>query len=120
MASSTAQFDLVFKKLKSMLKPYEKGMTVLDSAQGYNLTAPAKAEAKEMFFGGVHPRKGYVSFYLMPVYIWPEFLETVSPELKKKMQGKSCFNFKSVDDPQLPELAKLVKKTYPKFRKQYL
>jgi hypothetical protein len=27
----------------------------------------------------------------MPVYAWPDLLEDASPELRKRMQGKSCF-----------------------------
>jgi hypothetical protein len=33
----------------------------------------------------------------------------VSPELKKRMQGKACFNFSSVDATQLKELSALTK-----------
>ena len=53
--------------------------------------------------------KRYVSFYLMSVYACPDLLEGMSPELKKRMQGKSCFNFKDVDEKLFKELAKLTK-----------
>jgi len=33
----------------------------------------------------------------------------MSPELKRRMQGKSCFNFKTVDEKLFKELAKLTK-----------
>jgi hypothetical protein len=48
---------------------------------------------KVIFFGAAQIKKNYVSFYLMPVYMFmfPKLLDNISPELKKHMQGKSCF-----------------------------
>ena len=43
----------------------------------------------------------------MPVYIYPDLLAGLSDELKKRMQGKSCFNFKSSDQRLFSELAEL-------------
>jgi hypothetical protein len=42
----------------------------------------------------------------------------MSPELKKRMQGKSCFNFKTVDEKLFKELAKLTKAGTEKFRNE--
>src|SRR5437762_14014521 len=67
-------------------------------------------------FGGVRRGKNYVSFYLMSVYTCPEFLKSMSPELKKRMQGKSCFNFKEVDEKLFKELATLTKASAAKFK----
>jgi len=53
--------------------------------------------------------KAYVSFYLMSVYASPDLLKGMSPELKKRMQGKSCFNFKEVDEKLFKELAQLTR-----------
>jgi len=39
----------------------------------------------------------------------------MSPELKKRMQGKSCFNFKEVDEKLFKELARLTKAGAAKF-----
>jgi hypothetical protein len=44
----------------------------------------------------------------MPVYVFPDLLASVSPALRKRMQGKSCFNFRHVDHELLHELASLV------------
>ena len=59
-----------------------------------------------------------VSFYLMPVSMYPGLLETISPELKKRMQGKSCFNFKKVDKTLFDELAALTRQGFERFRKE--
>lgn len=51
--------------------------------------------------------KNYVSYHLMPVYMNPAMHERISPELKKRMQGKACFNFTEVDPGLFRELAAL-------------
>ena len=59
--------------------------------------------------------KNYVSFYLMSVYTSPGDSQGMSPELKKRMQGKSCFNFKVIDEKLFSELAGLTKAGAAKF-----
>jgi hypothetical protein len=39
----------------------------------------------------------------------------MSADLKKRMQGKSCFNFKTVEEPLFKELATLTKAGFNKF-----
>jgi len=54
-----------------------------------------------MYFGSVRLGKAYVSFHLMPLYMSPVMTKSISPALKKRMQGKTCFNFKAVPEPEL-------------------
>ena len=54
-----------------------------------------------MWFGSVRLGKAYVSFHLMPLYMNPPLTRSISPALKKRMQGKTCFNFKSIPEPEL-------------------
>jgi light-regulated signal transduction histidine kinase (bacteriophytochrome) len=42
-----------------------------------------------------------MSFHLMPIYICPVLIKSISPALKKRMQGKTCFNFKTEPEPEL-------------------
>ena len=58
-------------------------------------------------FAGVRKGKRYVSYHLFSVYLEPDQLDEVSPELRKRMQGKSCFNFTRVDDGLFDELDRL-------------
>jgi hypothetical protein len=53
----------------------------------------------------------------MPVYINPKLLIGISTELKKRMQGKSCLNFKKVDETLFKELSDLTKEGF-EFYKQ--
>ena len=62
-----------------------------------------------MWFGAVKLGKAYVSFHLMPLYMSPALEKEISPTLKKRMQGKTCFNFKTVPHQEL--LADLQKLT---------
>jgi hypothetical protein len=55
---------------------------------------------------------------LMPVYVEPKLLEGMSPELKKRMQGKSCLNFTEIDKPLFNELAALTKASFEKYKEQ--
>ena len=69
---------------------------------------------------GVQVRKNYVSYHLMPVYADPALLKTISPALKKRMQGKSCFNFTSIDAGLAAELSALTKDGIARYRKMPL
>jgi hypothetical protein len=54
-----------------------------------------------MYFGSVRLGKAYVSFHSIPLYMCEELTALVSPEPMKRMQGKTCFNFKTVPTPGL-------------------
>ena len=110
MADQT-NFDEVFRRLKAILKPHEKKMVVAhDTPIMYALNTRHIMKNKQpLYFGGVRRGKAYVSFYLMSVYVSAEEVKGMSPALRKKMQGKSCFNFKAVDEDLFKELATLTK-----------
>ena len=72
---------------------------------------------RPLFVAAVQTRKNYVSFHLMPVYACPGLLEEMSPALRKRMQGKSCFNFTAIDPVHVNELAVLTKKGIEGFKK---
>jgi hypothetical protein len=69
-----------------------------------------------MYFAGVRLGKNYVSYYLMSIYAAPGFIRGMSPELKKRMQGKACFNFTSVDRELFRELEQLTRAGFEKFK----
>ena len=104
-------FDKVFAKLKAIFKPYAKKMVVVqDTPECYYLdTRYVMKNKKPLCFGAVRLGKNYVSFHLMSAYASPDLLKAMSPELKKRMQGKSCFNFKEVDEKLFKELDQLTK-----------
>jgi hypothetical protein len=110
-ARGTAEFDAVFERLKGILEPYGRRMHV--SADGPGVfgvdMAPEAERNPTTWFGGVRQGRRYVSYYLMPVYVEPSLLDGISPELRRRMQGKSCFNFSAVDERLLGELENLTR-----------
>ena len=113
-------FQATFAGLKKILSKYEKQLTIAaNTPTSYSLDAGYSDKFKrEVFFGGVRVKTNYVSFYLMPVYIFPELLKGISPALKKRMQGKSCFNFKAIDDDLFAELGVLADKGFQRFKRE--
>ena len=118
--SSRNDLPVVFEELKNILKPYARQLTLkADTPDTYYLDGPYSEKwKKQLFFGSAQIKKNYVSFYLMPVYMYPDLLKDVSPALKKRMQGKSCFNFKKVEADLFEELAALTRKGAEKFKEE--
>ena len=116
--ASNDDFPIVFERLKNILKPYTEKLTLkADTLDTYYIDGPYSEKwKKQLFFGSAQIKKNYVSFYLMPVYMYPDLLNGISPELKKRMQGKSCFNFKKVEPDLFNELAELTRKGVEKFQ----
>ena len=104
----------VFRRLKSILEPYGQRLYVTDdSPKSYGVDAAREGQRNPTtWFAGVRLGKRYVSYYLMPVYVDSTLAETISPELKRHMQGKSCFNFTKVDEGLFGELDSLTQTGY--------
>ena len=107
-------FTAIFKQLKSIMKGYATNLVcAVDKEDEYHLdTEFVMKNKKPLFFGAVKINKNYVSYHLMPVYVNADLLKNMSPELRKRMQGKSCFNFKTEDEVLFEEIASLTKHAY--------
>jgi hypothetical protein len=108
----------IFEKLRAILKKQEKKCVVQkDTETDYYLnTEKLDQKRRSLFFGAVSIKKSYVSLYLMPVYCFSDMHDGISPELKAHMQGKSCFNFKTVEPALFKELAALAKEGAERFK----
>lgn len=115
--ASKPDLQPVFERLKKILGPYESKMDVAqDTGTMYMLnTRHLLKKNYPLMFAGVRQGKNYVSYHLFSVYTTPEDAQTISPDLKKRMQGKACFNFTAIDEPLFRELAKLTKTGAKKF-----
>lgn len=113
-------FTAVYQALREIMAPYAAKLDVKrdDSAEFYIDTHHIQKNQKPLFFGAVQINKAYVSYHLMPVYVRPELLAHTSPALLARMQGKSCFNFKTVDSVLFKELAALTRQGYASYEKQ--
>ena len=74
---SQPEFPSVFEQLKKILTPYAAKLTITaDTPQAYSLDVPYSEKWKKtVFFGSAQIKKNYVSFYLMPVYMFPDLLK---------------------------------------------
>jgi hypothetical protein len=112
-------FGEVFAALKKIYVPFADTAVVLHDGPGNYLLGTQEVRAKDGYrtaFGGVDITQNYVSAHLMPIYVHPELLANVSPDLKKRMQGKSCFNFRTVQPDLFEEYAELVAIGFERFK----
>jgi hypothetical protein len=113
-----AALQAVFTRLREILEAHAGEFHVADDTDGrYGLEGPI-GPATVRAWGGKAPTgtipvawvtigKAYVSYHLMGVQGNARLMATVSDELRARMQGKSCFNFKAVDEPLFRELARV-------------
>jgi hypothetical protein len=106
----------VDQRLRQILAPYRDRFSVRENDQGLILEVPGQEGEPWGYAGGTRVGKRYVSYYLMSVYAQPELLASMSPELRRRMQGKSCFNFATVDERLLGELEELTSKAIDRHR----
>jgi hypothetical protein len=106
-----ADLDAVHDRLREVLAPYRETLVATkDGPGGLSLEIPGLEGKPWGYVAGTRVGKRYVSYYLMPVYGSPELLASISPTLRKRMQGKACFNFTTIDDGLLEELADLTRR----------
>lgn len=115
-------FEESFRRLRAVLQRHSNELVVTkdEPALYYLDTAHIMKNKKPLYFGSVQIRKRYVSFHLMPVYVFPDLLEPVSPNLLKRMQGKSCFNFTAISDSHLTEIERLTAAGFTRYRTEKL
>ena len=114
------ELSTVYAALHRIMAPYAAKLDTKrdDGAELYIDTRHIQKNNRPLFFGAVRMQKSYVGYHLMPVYVNPMLLAQVSPALLARMQGKSCFNFRTIDRALLKELAALTKEGYESYVKQ--
>lgn len=115
----SGDFETLFTRIRAMFAAHaDAAVATCDKPGAYYLDTH-EVRAKDGYrtaFGGVEIKKNYVSVHLIPVYADPALLAGISPELKKRMQGKSCFNFHKLNDALLDELNALIVRSADRFR----
>ncbi len=123
-----AEFEAVFARLRKILRPHSKALTVMEDAPERYCLACRPGPAALRAWGGklkspmipvawVQIGKAYVSYHLMGMYENAKLRDGMSYELKARMQGKTCFNFKVVDERVFQELERLTAQSIVDFRK---
>ena len=115
---SAGSAPTLFSALRAMLLPHRSSLSVVhdDPEHFYANCARSDAKGKAQFFCAIKVSGRKHLFHFMPVYDFPELIDTISPALKKRMQGKSCFNFESMDQDLVAELKGLVGQGVERYR----
>lgn len=110
-AGQSVPHDL-FDALRSLFVPYQASLHVVHDEAGHFYANCRKPDdkGKPRFFGAVKASGRKHLLHFMPIYDSPELLNGISQALKKRMQGKSCFNFECVDLALIQELQRVVKR----------
>ncbi len=101
----------VFPRLCEILRPFAADYDIQsDTPDNFTLIVKGAMHRKgPVWFASIQCKKNYVTFHLMPLYMNDAMQKRVSPTLKKRMQGKACFNFAEVDEELFASLAELVR-----------
>jgi hypothetical protein len=114
------EFEKIYAELRLIFRPLERKLDIIKDEVAEFCANSRKpwSNGKELYFGGAVIKKNYVSFYLMPVYLYPDLLDGTTEALRERMQGKSCFNFTKYDRPLIRELATLTKVSFERLRSE--
>ena len=117
--ATPAEFEVVFAALKGLMERHAGALTVQEDTPGRYMLGAGYSEKRKRTIcaGGVEIRKHYVTYHLMAVYAFPDLLRGMAPALRKRMQGKACFNFTAVDPALMKELGRLTKLGFERFAK---
>ena len=108
-----------FATLRDILVAESDQLVVTVDKEGdFQVASPDMQDriGRPLFVAGVQMRKNYVTYHLMPVYASPRLAQSLSPGLKKRMQGKSCFNFTRIEAEHVKELSALTQRGIHAFR----
>ena len=121
------EFKAIFIRLRAILQRHAATLSVKeDTPTCYCLVASAgpaalrawRGKAKRLMIpvAWVQIGKAYVSYHLMGIGGNTRLLAGMSKELKARMQGKTCFNFKGDDEALFGELEQLTAESIAGFR----
>lgn len=124
----TPEFENTFTSLREILRRNRGTLRVKeDSSECYSLEADAGPAAIRAWGGKlkkpvlpvawVEIGKAYVSFHVMGMYGNDKLRNVMSKELKARMQGKTCFNFKHADEKLFAELEQVTVQAMAGFKK---
>ena len=106
-------FVEVFRRLREIMAEHAGALDVVaDGPAGYQLnTRHVRKDGYVLMFGAVEIKKRYVSYHLMPVYMASRGVLPISEQLRRRMQGKPCFNFTRIDEGLFAELSDLTRRS---------
>ena len=106
----------VHDRLRELLEPYHSRLVATkDGPEGMSLEIPGLEGKPWGYVAGTRVGKRYVSLYLMAAYAFPDVGDALSPELRRRKQGKSCFKFITVDEALFAELDTVIADSFERY-----
>lgn len=110
--------NAIFEKIKSALQKQSPPMIVSKNSENCfelignkSIAYGSKKQLMPgMYFCSVIMHKDMISFHFFPIYMKRELFEPLIPTTIKHLKGKSCFNFKKMEQVNEKELSALLKK----------
>lgn len=98
------------KVLKSHIPPLsiKKESQDLLEVTGTKPTMQGKQQVEGHYFASLILKPKDVRFYFFPVYTHAYDFESLSPELRKCLKGKSCFHFKKLSSEIQEEISSMI------------
>ncbi len=106
-------FEPVFDRLRALMLTAAPGQPVAIDEPGNLLLHTPRTDprtGKPLWFGTVTIKRRYVAYHLIPLYDRPQLADGLSDALTKRRQGKTCFNFTTIDEALFVELADLTRR----------
>ena len=112
MKAESDKFGATFAALRKVLASYaDRLMVAVDKPGDYQISSRTLKDrtGRPLFVAAVQIKKNYVSYHLLPLYMNPALQQKVSSTLKKRKQGKACFNFTEIAPEQIRDIAELTR-----------
>ena len=124
------ELESIFLQIKKILEQHSVDLLARDEyigsqaktkKPGYHLYGKKEVslfgkKPKLTYIAGVIQQKHYVSFYLSPIYSHPDVYSDLSPDLKKVLKGKSCFNIKRATPQLLNDIKEVLERGIDKYK----
>jgi hypothetical protein len=115
----------IYNALKQLLTGFAKGnlQVQYDAAGQFHLHTNKTVELQGrkrdgLFFASLLVQKGYVGFYLVPVYTDVVLKNEIAPELLKCLKGTSCFHIKKLDETLKQQIQQVLQASYVCYEKK--
>jgi hypothetical protein len=112
-----AKLQATAARLWELLEPYRAHLEPNDLYGLPTLRWPgAKAHA---FFAGVRTAERHVALHLMPLATRPALADELSAELRRRLKGKTTFNFTTLEPEIESELGAFVARCFEVYRAEH-
>lgn len=115
--TDAAELEATADRLWAFLEPYRPQLEPNDLYGLPTLRWPS-AKAHD-FFAGVRIAERHVAFHLMPLVRHPELADELSHDLRRRLKGKTTFNFMTLDPTIAEELDSFVARCFRVYRAEH-